>query len=277
MSVKLDFLNKNMYRKYPIRATSTHEFEDGSAFPQDVITSIQISVPYTYNKLYISKVYALNRYLSVTVNDYATDNAVGAFSAKITSKFQIIPLTPFIDQISGNLTVGSLDGIDKINGAHFLSKDNGLLEASTIFPFTPPAVTKLIHGEVEMTGHINLVTENITAAALDSVTISLSIINEALIASNNDFHGSLDNCATPLIKRINTVEPDEDGNIDIYGILPVTVEVETGEVELIPNLTLDEVCPERTKIYPPENNSDEYYTDILTATEPEWKTWPIFS
>jgi hypothetical protein len=73
------------------------------------------------------------------------------------------------------------------------------------------------------------------------------------------------------------VTPDEDGNIDIYTILPMTIDVSGVNLELTPNLTIEQVCPELNKIYPPLNVSDAYYSNILTEKTPEWKTWPYFS
>jgi len=272
----LDFLNKNMYRKYPFRASSTHVFTNSQVLPQELIVSAQISAPYTYRKIYVSKVYAKNRFVSVVINDYATDIALGAFSGKITSQFQTLTLEPYVSTVSGKLVIGALSALDSVYGGNFFAKDDGLLEDSVIFCYTPPAVTAFTHEGSEIRGHIAIVPDNITVST-DTEQVLLSIINVDLIASNNDFHGDLNNCPTPLIRGINTVSPDINGNIDIYGILPVTIDVGTAEVELVPGVTIDEVCPERLKIYPPDNTSDVYYTDILTATETEWKTWPNFS
>lgn len=276
MPYHLDFLNKNLFRKYPLRASSTHVFENGQILPEKLIASMQISVPGVYSKLYVSKVYCGNGLLSVTINEYATETPIGTFRGLVTSKYQVLPLESFLDSASGNLVVGDPAGMNELTGGSLFSKDNGLIEDSAIFCYTPPGVTLLTHDQEELTGRINLVLDNLTSE-ITGEEILLSVSNISLITSNNDFHGELNNCPTPLIRKINTVSPNEDGNIDIYGILPVTINVGTGEVEIIPGLTLDEACPERLKISPPDNDSDTYYTDILTATEPEWRTWPNFT
>lgn len=276
MAFHLDFLNKNMYRKYPFRGTSTHLFENGQVMPQELIVSAQISAPYAYRKIYVSKVYVKDKFVSIVINNYATGLALGSFSGVISSNFQTLLLEPYDNQVSGKIVIGPIVALESMYGANFFSSDNGLLEDSVIFCYTPPGITKLVHEDKEATGHIVIAPDNLTVTT-EQPQLLLSVTDIALIESHNDLHGDLNNCLTPLIKKVNTVLPDEDGNIDIYGILPVTIDVDTAEVELVPGVTLDEVCPERLKISPPDNESDVYYTNILTATQPEWKTWPNFS
>lgn len=275
MAIHLDFLNKNMYRKYPLVGTSTGLFDSGDVLPQELITSIQISIPYGLHDLYISKVYAARSFISLTLRQISTNDAIGHFSGFVIDNQTVLNLTPYIDTVSGTITIGLASAVTSLNGSYTLSVENGTLEPSTIFCFTPPAVTSLSKDDVKARGNITLVLENL---ALDiSSALALSVINDRTIRSSNDLISTLGNCKTPRIRKINTVSPSPSGNIDVYGILPISIDVSSGTVNPITALTLDDVCPERTKIYPPENNSDTYYTDVLTATEPEWKTWPQFS
>lgn len=279
MSLHLDFLNKNMYRKYPIRATSTHIFTDGTEFLQSILVALQVSVPYAYRSLYISKVFVKQSYISITLRDVATDLPIGCFSGTLSSNFQVIPMTSFINTVSGTITFGNIDALTNYNGVYYFSTADGQLEDSTIFCFTPPGVTAIENDGDSITGNINLVPENINITEEDN-NILLSVINVSSILSNNDSSGESNNCPTPIIKKINTVSPNPVGcNIDIYGILPVQIEVdEDGAIVGIdaPDLTLADVCPEKDQFVPPEDETTDYYTDILTTTDPEWKTWPQF-
>lgn len=268
----LDFLNKNMLRKYPIRSSSNHVFTNGLELPQSLLAGLQISVPYGLHNLYISKIFANTNFLSIVISHYDSDEFVGSFSGIVTTDFSTLTLETIIPVVSGKLIVGSVDAIDLILGNNTLDKDVGRLEDSTILCYNPPGVSAITKTGTPKTGQLLLAADNI---AIDETTdFLLTVIDKSLIASNNDFTGKLDNCGLPLIRKINTVLPDSSGNIDIYGIDPITIDISSGLVDLISGLTLDQVCPERVPLTPPTDNTDVYYTDILTATAPEWKGWP---
>ena len=276
-----------MYRKYPLRAECDMTFRDGNIFPQELITSMQITTLYGAHKLYITKVFVGDEFMSVTVNNYTDGTVIGCFAGKVTNDFAVLPFISSLSTVAGNMTTGTKSTLKKLEkGSYFLrdelnnsgSKDNALLEDSVIFCFAPPAVTKIQVGDKTVAGH--LVTtrgNNVTVTSESATELSLNVINADSILSNNEFSGSINNCPTSVIRKINTVYPDEDGNIDIYGILPIVIDVESGEVSLASGLDLLDVCPERNKISPPVDATDVYYTDILNTIVPEWKTWPNFT
>lgn len=282
----LDFLNKNMYRKYPLRSSCTMSFIDGTVLPSSLITSMQVSVPYGKHKLFVSKVFSHPDYLSLTINDYATGVAIGCFNGRVTKDFEVITLTPFLANVSGSLTTGKKEDFKKLIGTFFFrdearnqgSRDFALLEDSVIFCFTPPGVTKLTHEHKSLTGHVTTkVSSSMAQTKPSSTSLRLGVTNLEAILSNNEFSGDINSCPTPIIKRINTVTPDEYGNIDIYGIVPVTIGIGTGEMNFDTALTITDVCPEKNKISPPVNNSDTYYDDITTTESTEWRTWDRFA
>lgn len=274
----LDFLNKNMYRTYPLRSTSSHTFTDGRKLPTSLIVGLQLTTLYTYRKLYIEKIYAKQNFVSILIREVDTNIVVGNFSGVVTDSYTVLSLDPVIKEISGTLTIGNPAAIDLINGVGLLNSIDGRIEDSTIFCFTPPAVTSIIHKDTAATGFITLSTENITiTAALRN--FSLEVINPNLILSRADIRAEYGNCNTPLIKKINTVEPDNNGNIDIYGIDPVTIAVGAHKLGFdTTGLTLVDICPEKQKLSPPISDiTDAYHGNILTTNTPEWKTWPEFS
>lgn len=275
MSLHLDFLNKNMFRKYPIASDMSCIDVDGKELPQDLITSMQITADISdfADPVYISKVYIKNSYISVVVSRQNT--ALGCFSGKITTHFQSIKLTPFLPTVSGTMTVGKLGSIQTVNDLFVLTDETAALEDSVIFKFTPPGLTSF-NGIT--TGHVSLIGDNISLAVVDN-DIELQVIDINKILSRNDINGANDTCLTPIITHLNTVPPDINGNIDIFGIDPVTIEVTVLEssVTIEPNLVLDDVCPERNPLQPPANDSDNYYSDILTTISPEWLNWDQFN
>lgn len=276
--ITLDFLNKNMYRKYPFRSTSTHLFTNSTELPQSLISSIQLTTIFSYRKIYINKIYAKDSFISILIREVDTNIVLGTFSGQITEGHQLLVLEPVVTEISGSITIGNPEAVALLNGAYYLSPTNGRLEDSTIFCFTPPAVRKITNNSDVATGFIKLAGTNLTFTE-NSYQILLSVINTTIILSKNDFSGQVSNCRTPLIKRINTVEPNNAGNIDVYTIDPIRLNL-TNPNSLIfstPGFTLLDACPEKKKLSPPINNSNTYYTNISTTNIPEWKGWSQFS
>jgi hypothetical protein len=276
-SITLDFLNKNMYRKYPIRATSSHVFTDSVELPQSLITSAQITTTYNHKNIYIYKIYAKNGYVSVLIRDYDDDTVLGSFSGYVTGNQSALTLAPSVKNLSGAITIGDITAIAAVNGAHYLTPDDGRLEDSSIFCFTPPAVRSILNKTKIATGNITLKGGNLNLTSI-SHTVNISVVNRSIIMSKNDFGGSLNNCLTPVIAYINSVQPNSLGNIDVFGIDPVKISVSSGHIVIsTPDLDLNTVCPEKKKLAPPFSTDESYYTDISTTHTPEWKSWPEFS
>lgn len=274
----LDFLNKNMYRSYPLKAGSSGISIYGETLPDSLLTSLSLSVPndYGYRGLYISKVVVKGQFISVVFNDYDTGFALGSFSKLVTKDYESINLTPYIPTASGVLTVGRKEGLLEFQGVYHFERENTEIEESVLFIYPPPGVINLVNNAIASTGHITLIGKNIEVSTGDS-EILLDVIDTNRVRAHNTLAGQYNNCNNPIIEKLNTVTPDEDGNIDIYTILPMTIEVSGDNLTLIPNLTLEQVCPDLNKIYPPDNASEEYYSDINTEKVPEWKTWPYFN
>jgi hypothetical protein len=267
MAFHLNFLNKNIYRRYPLRYTTNE-----SVIPNSFISAIQISTIFTYKQLYISKLYFVNKYLSITISDTNTLAPLGCFSGLITKNYQNLILIPFIPEISGSLTTGVISLSDSVLTVEI---EDGRLEDSTIFCFTPPAVTKIVT-EKDVVGNIVIAGNNINVIN-NGTTITLSVINKLVVKSNNDKFAEYGNCNTPLITSINTVLPNSSGNIDIYAIDPMRITIVKQTIQIgTANLTLNDVCPARVKLSPIPGG-DEYYTNIVVTSTPEWKTWPQFN
>lgn len=277
--ITLDFLNKNMYRKYPFQDTCTLVSSDGSVLPQGLITSIQLSTKYNTHELYVSKIVVTQKYVSITVNNAADDAPIGCFAGRVLKDFEILPFKVFSNYsyVSGNATLGKKEILNSCLGIYTFETPL-LIEDSCIFCFTPPLVSGITHDSKRLTGRITTsVSTDLRQSFPTDLELSLEVVNTAGILSNNEFSGDLETCNTPLIKKINTVQPNSSGNIDIYGILPISINISTGQLVFDNPLDLIDVCPEKNKISPPVNNSNDYYTDMLETDTVEWRTWPRFS
>lgn len=273
---RLDFLNKNMYRKYPIRSTSRHIFTNGVVLPQSLITSIQVTTLYTYSKIFISQIYANNGFINITLQDLTSNLILGCFSGQITSDQQVLLFQPFCDVATGSITIGSVDAVNQLSGMNMLTSIDGRLEDSTVYCFIQPGVTTINNNGNTAVGLINLAVNNISLVENTS-SIELDVIDVSQILSNNSVSALYNNCNTPLIRQINSVVPDVNGNIDVFGIAPVVVSVSGAVTLSLGSLTLTDVCPERALLTPPNNSSDVYYDNILTTTLAEWQTWPQYT
>ena len=274
----LDFLNKNMYRNYPLKASSSGMSIDSELLPDTIITSMRVTITNDigYSKLYISKVAIKGRYISVVINDYASETALGTFSKLVSTDYDTINLTPYLSTVSGILTIGKLENLAQFQGAYHFTRADTELEESVLFLYPPTGVIKLVNDAISSVGKITLLGSNTKITVVDN-DLSVDVIDSTRVLAHNVLAGRYNNCPTPAITKINTVTPDSNGNIDIYTILPMTIEVSGNNLALTPNLTINQVCPELNKIYPPTNTSDTYYADIAVEKTPEWKTWPYFS
>lgn len=276
----LDFLNKNMYRKYPIQGDCATVSTIGVTLPTNLITSLRITLPPSISSLYIKKVNVVNNFVAISLADYANDEEIGACYGFVNTLFANLPFVARAGvNASGFVSIGEIPPQLLPEAVLWFTKEQTKIEPSCIVNFEPPEVVKLVDEQGGVcTGSVSTALENLTVSS-DTNTFTLQIVNKALTSTNADFSGVYRNCNLPVITHINTVAPDENGNIDIFGILPlnVTVDSPSSEVVLTTDLVIGDVCPDLNKISPPTNTSTTYYTDILATQTPEWKTWPQYA
>ena len=106
--------------------------------------------------------------------------------------------------------------------------------------------------------------------------LSLEVITKQAVRATNDTSASYKNCKIKPIGSIAGVTPDEDGNIDIYGILPVQVQILAGGLSLaVPSINKEDLCAS-TKQLPPLIPQQRYLGSILAVPKPEWASWPQY-
>jgi hypothetical protein len=284
--MKLDYLNKNWYRAYPLRATSKHVTENGSALPYSFFAGARITTKPGFENVFIRRIFVVGPYVNI---DVAAKNlntnvvtGLGYFAARLTKDNTTITMQPLVDYASGFLVLGRLEDILRVQGNHTLSFDNGRIEDCLIYPFNPPAVHSIQHDGAAAKGKVTFVLDN-----FQHTGFVFGVVNPDRVASNADQSSQALNCGGNVIKAINSVEPDEDGNIDIFAIEPITLELKIGGIKLdTPTLTAEDICGNINENIPPvlEDNTYNGFDEegnpktVLEATVPEWKAlWPQYN
>ena len=201
--------------------------------------------------------------------------------------------------------MGRAATLASLNGMYFMEYNDGKIEDSLVFPYTPPTLLGITaNGLNPATGNVLFNLNNILATNGGS-TVTLSIVDVTKVQSRGDTSSAYGNCATPNIYHINTVAPNSSGNIDLYGIEPVEVHVAGGTITVnTGSLTLDQLCTKSTTNLPPtgtatvgtppndttfDYTADKYiatkpYTTLTPASPPnivdteqeEWRDWPQY-
>src|SRR5574343_108629 len=109
----LGFLNKNIFRKYPFRATSEMLDNAGIAVPLSLFSGLRITTKYEYLNTYISKIVVDRNYISVSVSCLlgADVSTLGTFSGTITEDYQTLPMQAKTEFSSGFLSIGTLSSL----------------------------------------------------------------------------------------------------------------------------------------------------------------------
>jgi hypothetical protein len=223
--------NKNQFRKYPIKQGMPFQAEDGTVVSDDLIVNCTMTTLYGKHRLYIRQIYHTGVSARITVASVFDDLVLGMFYGDVKEDFTTLPFIPFVRNISGSLTIGSVKALTSIvNTLHF-TKDAAELEESTIFCYVPPAVTSILDKKnTQLRGDVNFgVLTNLKKSNTVAKTTQFTVTNSDAVFNLADKSTYLDNCPNPIIKNINGVEPYDmgsalpgnDGNIYIVGVNPV--------------------------------------------------------
>lgn len=316
MIQNLDFLNKNIFRSYPIRQGATKTTDNGLVLPNFVISAISLSIPAVTSAIdyqpYISQVAITNSVISVNVsvnqvfNSSVVTTQVGVFQGIITKDFQTFNLISEDGISSGFLITGQADAILKTNGVYlFHSPLQTGLEISTYIVFNPPGVSSLQYREKVLTGNINFGSlVNINESNVSNAC-TFSVIDNSGILSLADKSSEFNNCDTPVITNINSVVPypvagfGDDSNIYLFGVEPIVFTNDTTNAAInvsTTNLNLTSFCTLNGSVLAPVNPNflvnrpsdsfvgiNNYYSksqtpivNFLYELNPEFLSWPYF-
>ena len=269
-----DFLNKNTLRNYPLRGDSSLVSDAGVKMPLAVFTGAQFSTTAEYPFLYISKVYVKDGYINVLVSSIVASVAtpVGYFDGRIKEDYQTLKMTAIAPAAYGAIILGPMDTFTGFQGYHTYTSQATRVEDSLLTYVTPPGLTAISVGKDTLAGHLALEYVNVRRSTAIGL-LGLEVINKDQVKAKNDVSAKFSNCGVPAIGDMNGVTPDEAGNIDIYGISPIELQVTAQGLRLtVPTITRAKLCVEEKRI-PPLVQSSTYNRAIGAATQPEWKGW----
>lgn len=276
----VSFLNKNMYRRYPLRSTSTMTSDQGVEIPLTLVAGLSLSTVLGNHTLYISKIIVNGDYINVTISSYGSPSVtLGYFSAMLTDDFQNVALTSVQNYAAGHIVFGFKNTLSLIQGSNTFPLSESQLEDSVITTVVTPTIQEIKIGDKSITGEINVEFNNISGLVDDDLEYIWTVVDMSAIMSRVDTSATRSNCPINIIGDINGVKP-LNGNIDIYGILPVVIDITSQGIQVTtPGVGFKEICANVKDNIPPtisgtESFKSHYLEDVLTADTEEWKTWP---
>lgn len=278
------FFNKNQFRRYPVRASSSLLTVDGKQMPDDCITGLNITLPMEVDiqdTLYIKKVVSVNGIFSVELAD--DNGSAGSICLKPSTDFQSVKLTSN-SGAAGWITLGTLEALSRIDGCYVFEQADALIEPSCIKYHNAPAVTALNVRGVDVVGAITFAATGVRMTT-GSNTLTFNVTSPATIASRADLNSQRLTCKLPLITSINGVQPNPaTGEIEIYAVAPLTISATvTGLQVSSEDITTSDLCNQGNQPQYSETSNYKGYLsngdpekDVLTANDPEWKDWPQY-
>lgn len=269
--IALNRNNKNQYRKFPFKQSSGLISNAGASIPDNVFVNCSITVTYGRHRVYLKQFFYKNNIVRATVaaingNSEESDEILGIFQGTVAGEYVTLKITPFVRFVSGTLTLFNSSSLTDLNEPYLFSRQQAEFEESTIFCYTPPAVTSILDKKgSELRGEVDFgVLTNISKTSDPSIrSVKFTSTSPTAVFNPADKSSFLNNCTTPIIKNINGVEPfpinvgspQNDGNIYIAGIKPIVfygIPEENGVVGLsTENVTLDSICTQKHKLLPP--------------------------
>lgn len=265
-----DFLNKNAFRSYPFRRDSDFVSSTGIQLPDSSIVDISASSVTGGETIYLTKFGKINNRVFVELRNNQNKSITFQIDAPKDYTTYFPSTTDYADYFYASVTLGIIAEIPE--GIHSFSAV--VVEDSLVYVYVRPAVLSISTEDTKAYGDIKLNLDNILANNTVQ-NIAFSVIDIDNILTRQDRSSSNDSCDTPVIKRINSVEPDENGNIDIYGIDPIVISVDSPNSTItmdMVGLTLEDYCELNAKNIPPLTEVS-IYSNFATTDTPEYKSW----
>ena len=135
----LEFLNKNQFRRYPLKAETTLTSMDGDTISTELIVACSISTTADREDLYVSQIVVVGSTISLTITASTEGEKVclGRFHGSFTSNFTTLELESFVPFVSGNITLGTAALLSEMQKTYVFNPEATKLEESTVFYYTP--------------------------------------------------------------------------------------------------------------------------------------------
>jgi len=268
--LNLDFLNKNQFRSYPLKAAASRTALDGRQIRDNLLVACSITTLISRISLHINQIYVDGSYISITFGCLENDKyrSLGRCHGEVTADFTTFELEQFERFTGGCITLGSVEEVLNMSGGYYFEPEALPLEESTVFYYTPPEVTGVSRDEITLRGRVNfgrLVNLKKFTNRVDN-RISLGVSDNASLASLADFSSEFNNCRTPLINYVNGAKPlynqnntTHQGNLYLVGVQPIVFYGVMGDGSLEvatklfngDDLTMTTLCTARNSVLPP--------------------------
>jgi hypothetical protein len=281
----LNFLNKNQFRSYPLKAGAVLTSIDGRKITNELLVGLSISTTSDRRNLFIRQISASNGNITITVAaelDNGYFESLGAFSGIVATDFTTLELNSYLPFTSGNIIIGSSEAASNLSGVYTFHKESLQLEESTVFYYTPPPVKSVVNKGINLRGNVGFGVLSNLVKSRDGNNILFGVIDSASVTSLADLHSAFNNCSTPVIRYIDGAVPFYDtsgvypalqGNLFMVGVAPIVFYGEQGENTVDGNslpiynggisvgtvslsgipLTLDTLCTTSNAVLPPIN------------------------
>lgn len=288
------FLDKNANRKYPLKAIVSAENSTSFTIPDPWFLGMRLNVPIGYHKVYIERIFLDNGFISVMLacKLVPTEATVilGSFSTALDIDYKNVYFSSLGYGVSGLLILGKVSDFSGYSGnydfgAATYALTTAQIEESLITVIPLPGLKSISCRGNKVTGNVTLALENIKkVTATNANDIHLNVINKTSLYSRLDKSFSFGNCNSPVIGSINSVEPDENGNIDIFGIKPVVITLLSeanhavnGIKVAVEDIAFKDLCRDNYKNTPDYKPSNLYHLNLASSAEvtgdEEWKNW----
>jgi hypothetical protein len=298
-SLPLSRSNKNQFRKYPFKQTSSLLSLNGTMLPDNIFVGASITVTYGRHRVYLKQFCYQNQKIHATIaamtgNSEDSDEVLGVFTGDVTEGVVTLSLNPFVRFVSGSLSVSAPTELEGFSGISLFSREQSEFEESVVYCYTPPAVTSVrdkLGSELRGIVDFGVLTNIEKTSSPTAKLVQFTATSPASVFNPADKSSLLGNCKTPVIKNINGVVPfplgvgnsQNDGNIYIVGVKPIVfygVPGENGSVGVnTEGVTLDSLCTQKHKLLPPLDISgftldsleyrDAYYNKSQLPKYPE--------
>ena len=217
MTIQLE--NENALRNYPLAENVTTVSDDGSSFPYSLITGLNISSYVELEDTRISSIYEGPGLVSVVISDSA-----GVVATATSTESGTVRLSSMRDGVFGSVTFYMSDAVTQPRRYRFSTPEQSAISSFCILVFPFGGVKKFedqSSGE-EATGDVKFDFAGkvkSTCSELDNggMNVDLSLLPAAVKAvDGNCIPMSLSEaCISPVIRSINGLEPNENGEIAI--------------------------------------------------------------
>jgi hypothetical protein len=240
----LDFLNLNSLRSFPIRETTTRISVDGSfTIPDDLMVDLVISATSDVTKkFYVSKIQNYQQIITIEISDH-NNLVLGLFTVTASDHVQnkeytMAPNTNNYFGATGKLTVGVLTTLNiSPVGAYTFSLSTAEIEPRCIIP-SISAINRFIF--IDEKGNNQSITGDVKILARNNLRFRKDGATNTIVIDAGDGLGLNKDCdnASPCIKTIRNVPPDEHGNFTLIG----SDCAQFSEMASPPGLLLSETC-----------------------------------